>query len=59
MGTRMKCRVGGKKERMHGTKDTLIRNCGENEMGIKVKGSRNDNGGCGKKDGTLSKGKKK
>ncbi len=41
----MKCRVGGKRERMHGTKDTLIRNCGKIEMGIKVKRSRNDNGG--------------
>ncbi len=39
MGTRMKCRVGGKRERIDRTKDTLIGNCRN-----KVKGRRN---GCG------------
>ncbi len=55
----MKCRVGGKRgsDAYKGYVNSEL--WGKKEMGIKVKGSRNDNGGCGKKDGMLSKGKKK
>jgi hypothetical protein len=34
----MKCRVGGKRERMLGTKDTLIRNCGKKRDGNQNEG---------------------
>jgi len=60
VGTRLKCRVGGKRERIDGTKDTLIWNCGGKKgWESKWRGAEMVMVDCGKKDGTLSKGKKK